>query len=102
MYFTQNTYEECSGTSTIACYDRRTNNIWFDVDIDPMKFQFVFLHEYGHYLTLELPPEQLIPMFGSTNTYEKAANDFYIFVAMPAFRTDERIGFWLPLLNKKI
>jgi len=102
MKFTQNIYEDCSSTSTIACYDRRTDTIWFDMNIDPVKFQYIFLHEYGHYLTLELPPDQLIPIFGSDNTYEKAANDFYVFVAMPPFRTPEKIGFWLPLLNKKI
>jgi hypothetical protein len=98
--FTADVYNDCSQTSQTACYDNHTKTIWISEFVDPKNLQYIFLHEYGHYLTLDYPQAELIKRFGNIKPYERAADEFYLFVKYPAFQTVDSIRFWSPLMMK--
>lgn len=96
-------YQPCSGISRIACYDKPTNTIWMRASIKPENIEYVFLHEYGHYLTLGSPAQelqQLFPAYGNLTVWERAADGFYLFVKYPEFRTEQTTKFWINNLKK--
>jgi len=99
MQFRGDVRVDCLNSSQYACYRRDLDTMFFSLStIPPDRFAYIFFHEYGHALTLAMPPEKLIPMFGD-DCYEDAANSFYLFVQYPTLRTPESIAFWSGLLK---
>jgi hypothetical protein len=99
--FTPNVYQDCMGYSDYACYDRYTKTIWISDQTKPENFNYIFWHEYGHYLTLDMPYNVIAKQFKSDKPYESAADDFYWYMTIPEARTVEDILFWEPLLTTK-
>jgi hypothetical protein len=80
--------KDCRDASQYACYDTATDTIYLSTDTKAEDLPYIFLHEYGHALTWNVPKYQLVDLFGEEaaashqDLYEQAADSFYWYIKL--------------------
>ena len=77
---------DCYDASPYACFLPSTETIYISTTAPSYSIPFLFLHEYGHYVTQDVPVAQLRAMFGGTTDHmaeELAADSFFTYVEVP-------------------
>jgi hypothetical protein len=92
-----NIQSDCQNESVYACYVRTSKTIY--ISINAKNISYLFFHEYGHYLTSELPYTKLSSVFGNKDTYEKAADEFYLYMDFRNLEDKKIVDFYDNLLT---
>jgi len=103
IIISQNIKADCYDASPYACFLPSTETIYISATAAPVAIPFLFLHEYGHYLTQDVPDAQLRAMFGGASNYEAeetAANAFYTYVEIPYGMPANQKEFFTNLLKR--
>ena len=105
LKISSNMTKDCYGVSQYGCYVANTKTIVIAANTAPGNVEYLYLHEYGHYLTLDMPEAKLRAVFGGKTkyeTYEKAASGFYWHASKLKWsETKEKAEFWNKLFDRK-